>query len=138
MTQSQTEQLHSGNGDRGTRGVSREPNPSAVENRAFVAPPVDVLESEDEIVLVADLPGVAVQDLALRLEKDQLTLVAPRGATAFEPGFTYKRTFLVPREIDIERTRGREASADQGQDGLKRQVVSRGATSRRTAGTHPC
>lgn len=70
--------------------------------RATYAPPVDIYENKDEILIQADVPGVAKDDLAIHLDKDQLTIEAhrPRGV---EPAFDYKRTFVVPRGIDAEK-----------------------------------
>ncbi|HEX6174200.1 MAG TPA: Hsp20/alpha crystallin family protein, partial [Candidatus Binatia bacterium] len=45
-----------------TRGMER-----------FVPPPVDIYDSPEGLVLLADLPGVAPEDLKLRLEENTLT-----------------------------------------------------------------
>lgn len=37
-------------------------------------PPVDIYESEKELVLVADMPGVAPEDVEIDLHDDQLTI----------------------------------------------------------------
>lgn len=65
---------------------------------AYVAPFVDVFESEAEILLVADVPGVKTADLDIQYEKDTLTFVGKRP----EAGVAYKRSFSIPREIDPE------------------------------------
>lgn len=41
---------------------------------AYYRPPVDIYESTDELVLVADMPGVTPDGLDLNLEGDQLTV----------------------------------------------------------------
>lgn len=71
--------------------------------RPTFAPPVDIYENKDEILIFADVPGVAQEDLAVNLDKDQLTIEAHRGATGSERAFDYKRQFVVPRGIDAER-----------------------------------
>jgi HSP20 family molecular chaperone IbpA len=43
-----------------------------------VSPPVDVFENADELLLIADVPGVAGDALDLRVENDTLTLQARR------------------------------------------------------------
>jgi HSP20 family protein len=40
----------------------------------YIAPPVDIYETSDSLVLLADLPGVAPNDLEVRLEDNMLTL----------------------------------------------------------------
>lgn len=41
-------------------------------------PPIDLVESEDAFVLVADLPGVAADDVAIDVERGVLTLSGAR------------------------------------------------------------
>jgi HSP20 family molecular chaperone IbpA len=40
----------------------------------YVSPPVDIYETAEGLVLLADLPGVAPQDLEVRLEDNVLTI----------------------------------------------------------------
>ena len=70
--------------------------------RPTVAPPVDIYENKDEILILADIPGVAQEGLAVNLDKDQLTIEARRPASGGEVAFDYRRTFVVPRGIDAE------------------------------------
>jgi HSP20 family molecular chaperone IbpA len=70
--------------------------------RPTYAPLVDIYESKDEILIFADVPGVGSDDLAIHMDKDQLTIEARRAATGTEQAFDYKRTFVVPRGIDAE------------------------------------
>ena len=70
--------------------------------RPAVAPRVDIYENADEILLVADVPGVVTQNVTISLEKDQLTLTARRTAGERTPesvDYDFHRTFLVPRGI---------------------------------------
>jgi HSP20 family molecular chaperone IbpA len=53
--------------------------------RRSVAPPVDVFENADELLLVADVPGVAAGSLDVRVENDMLTLEARREVPKDEP-----------------------------------------------------
>lgn len=71
--------------------------------RPTCAPPVDIYENKDEILIVADLPGVTREELAIQLDKDELTIAAPRAGSGNLRSFDYKRTFVVPRGIDAER-----------------------------------
>lgn len=72
--------------------------------RPTYAPPVDIYENKDEIVIFADLPGIATEKLAVHIDKEQLVIEAHRDEVG--PGdeaFDYRRTFVVPRGIDADR-----------------------------------
>ena len=75
-------------------------------------PPVDILETENELVLKADLPGVDLKGIDIQLENGTLTL---RGERQFEKvesnkGFhrmersygSFARYFTVPETVDPE------------------------------------
>jgi len=90
-----------------------------VQEKMFV-PRVDIVETEDALRLVADLPGVEENALDITLEKNVLTIrgkvvkTAPEGFTLsyqeYEEG-DFERSFTISDEID--RT-GIEASLKQG------------------------
>ena len=74
------------------------------------APAVDIEETQDRIVLRADLPGVSLDQIELKIENDHLTL---RGERAFpavsrredfhriERSFgNFFRTFTLPQNIN--------------------------------------
>jgi len=71
-----------------------------------VAPAVDIFENKEEVLLIADLPGVGTDDISVRLEKNELTITgkrasAPQGnplALESKPN-DFTRTFLVPQGI---------------------------------------
>jgi len=72
-----------------------------IEQRPVVAPAVDVFENENELLVVADLPGVAQDRMSIHFEKGRLTIEGKRSAPAPDvPDF--RRTFLVPQGIDAE------------------------------------
>ena len=78
--------------------------------RNIVAPPVDIYENADEILVVADVPGARTDGITVRLEKDELTLHAatgdpPKGEPLFGSGRAadYARRFVVPPGIDGEK-----------------------------------
>jgi HSP20 family molecular chaperone IbpA len=89
-------------------------SPAEVETtrnvRTFV-PRVDIYETEENVVLLADMPGVNEQSVDITLEKNILTIngytsrQAPEG---FEPTYAeyrfgnYERTFAVSDEVDRE------------------------------------
>ena len=80
--------------------------------RAMV-PPVDVIEDSSAITLLADLPGVAREQLTVQLEPDSLTIEGE--VTLDMPGRLesshaevrfprYRRVFSLSRELDTENT----------------------------------
>lgn len=80
-----------------------------VYQRRSAAPPVDVFENQDELLIVADVPGVANDGIDLRVENDTLTLVArrpePNGdhspalAREFDE-VDFQATYRIPAGID--------------------------------------
>src|SRR5438477_10805053 len=76
-------------------------------SRVTFTPRVDVVETADEVLLLADVPGVRPEDLELHFEKGELTLhgrCAPRGfgsralAAEYEVGDFY-RVFTLSDDI---------------------------------------
>jgi HSP20 family protein len=76
------------------------------------SPAVDIYETENELVLKADLPDVELKDIDVRVENQTLTIA---GARAFEKedsgkGFhriernygNFVRSFAVPNSFDTE------------------------------------
>jgi HSP20 family protein len=82
--------------------------PTRSYHRRAVAPPVDVFENADELLIVADVPGVPNDGIDLRVENDTLTLEARRGAPGKEsPALLreydevdFAATFRIPAGID--------------------------------------
>ena len=82
----------------------------AVAERPSVAPRCDIFENKDELLLVADLPGVTQETLKIHLDADQLSI---EGRPSEEPEgnvlqrefrlVDYRRSFLVPDMIDREK-----------------------------------
>lgn len=72
-----------------------------------LVPPVDVLESADEILILADLPGVRSEDVTLHLDKGLLSLVAERKPGPSARASQFKRTFQVPPDVDAEAIQAR-------------------------------
>ena len=78
--------------------------PEKMAQRATVAPAVDVFENKEELLIVADLPGVAKEDLAIQFDKGHLVLEGRlREFGPEEEPFDYRRTFVIPQGIDAER-----------------------------------
>ena len=76
-------------------------------------PHVDVLETENEIVVKADLPGVDEKDIDIKIENGTLTLKGERkvenddtekGYHRIERGYgSFVRCFSVPTSVDPEK-----------------------------------
>jgi HSP20 family molecular chaperone IbpA len=76
-------------------------------------PRVDVLEDEAGITILADLPGVAKEQLELKIEGDVLVIegaMTPFAPGTLEPVYAevrrarYRRSFTLSRELDASRT----------------------------------
>lgn len=92
---------------------------SAGDTRAMI-PRADVIEDDAGIQLIADLPGVAREQLELNVEGDTLTIegvvnaAAPEGIQAIYaelPVPRFRRAFTLSRELDSSRI---EASMSHG------------------------
>ncbi len=76
----------------------------------YVAPPVDIFETEDAIVVIADLPSVGKEDVDIRVEDSILTI---RGKATYSPPADllreefsldgYFRQFQLSDEVDQEK-----------------------------------
>lgn len=84
-------------GHRATQGaslqgtLSRILEESAPSNARLWAPPVDVAESETEIVLYAELPGMNREEIDINLHGDTLTLRGERKFAQAAPGEHFHR-----------------------------------------------
>jgi HSP20 family protein len=77
------------------------------------SPPVDILETEDALVLNADLPGVKMENVNIQLENQTLTLSGERnferddkvkGYHRIERSYgNFVRSFTVPSTVDQEK-----------------------------------
>ena len=77
------------------------------DQRRTMIPACDIYENKEEVLLVADLPGVAPDALKINLDNDELTIEARRdlsneGALLSEEcrACDYRRSFMVPTGID--------------------------------------
>jgi HSP20 family protein len=77
------------------------------------SPAVDIFETENELVLKADVPEVALQDIDVHVENETLTLSGERkfasedsskGFHRIERSYgQFTRTFSVPTTVDAEK-----------------------------------
>jgi len=84
-------------------------------------PQVDIYSASDDIVILADMPGVAEKDIDITLEKDVLTINGyihtvdgPEGYELVHGEYgvgDYQRSFTLPDEVDRDNI---EASLSNG------------------------
>lgn len=78
------------------------------------APPVDILETEDELILKADIPDVDLKDIDIQVENGTLTLKGERKFEKRENGKegyhrlersygSFVRCFSLPETVDTEK-----------------------------------
>jgi HSP20 family protein len=86
-------------------------NRETTRNAQYFTPRVDIFETDSELVMFADMPGVAPKDIDLRYEQGELILqgkVTPAARTGhlilgeFEDG-DYYRVFQIHESIDSAR-----------------------------------
>lgn len=75
-----------------------------------VSPVVDIYENDDEILLYADMPGVAKEDIMVNIDNGTLAISGFRSLKASGTAnweefgdVEYRRTFSVPQSIDVEK-----------------------------------
>lgn len=91
-----------------------------ISNRRVYLPPVDILETEDAVMVVADVPGVDENSVEITIEKNVLSL---KGKVDITPpdGYSlayseygvgdFERVFTISNEVDRERV---EATVKNG------------------------
>ena len=77
------------------------------------SPAVDILETENELILKADVPGVNLEDIDVRVVNDTLTLKGERhfqqddsvkGFHRLERGYgSFVRSFAVPATVEADK-----------------------------------
>ena len=88
--------------------AEKEKQTRAVAERPFVAPDVNIYETDDGYVLQAEMPGVTKQGLEITLEGNTLTFVGRRdddhveGSVLYREsrGANYRRVFELDPAID--------------------------------------
>jgi HSP20 family molecular chaperone IbpA len=86
-------------------------NRETTRNAQYFSPRVDIFETQSELVMFADMPGVAPKDIDLRYEQGELILQGKFTPSAkaghvilaeFEDG-DYYRVFQIHESIDASR-----------------------------------
>ncbi|MBP9114654.1 MAG: Hsp20/alpha crystallin family protein [Polyangiaceae bacterium] len=95
--------------------------------KTVVSPPVDVVETDEKIYVVADLPGVKQENININVENGVLTIDAFRTLSKLQPGsasaggatgeqaeiartetdartFVYHRSVDLPKQVDTGKT----------------------------------
>lgn len=95
----------------GTPGPTSPVEPPPQPQIVFT-PPIDIFETEDGLVLLADLPGVTADTLELQVQDNKLTLFgrvspqAPDNAKLLHREYQvghFLRSFILSDEVDHER-----------------------------------
>lgn len=91
---------------------ARNPSPERTKNGRVYVPKVDIYETKEVVVLIADLPGADERSVDVTIEKNILTITAsvePADGknyrlvySEFTPG-DYQRSFTLSEEIDRDK-----------------------------------
>jgi len=92
---------------------SQDPKPEeSTRERFLFSPPIDIFETDEGLVLHADLPGVSIKTLELQVQDNKLTLfgrvqpvIPPEARTVHEEYGVgdFLRSFILSDEVDHER-----------------------------------
>jgi HSP20 family protein len=92
---------------RGNLEAAGEKSLATRDDTIYIAPPVDIFETEDTLIVVADLPGVDKDGVDLRVEDGVLTI---KGKAKYNPPASilreefnlqgYYRQFQLSDEVD--------------------------------------
>ncbi|MDJ0763583.1 MAG: Hsp20/alpha crystallin family protein [Myxococcota bacterium] len=92
---------------KGTSLKKQEPKAQQItqaDTHVQIEPRVDIFENDNEILLVADMPGVEPSALDVRLDTPQLTIQGRQSVPATEQAslspLFFERSFRVPPSID--------------------------------------
>jgi HSP20 family molecular chaperone IbpA len=90
------------------------------EREVFLRPATDIFEDDEQLTLVADMPGVSRERLNVQVDQDTLTLEGAidiqdtaelQALHADVRAGSYRRSFVLSQELDSERI---EASLKDG------------------------
>lgn len=99
--------------------------------RRVVTPVVDVLESREKIVLLADMPGVPREGSYVHIERGQLVLEGKLPSAEGEGAVVFRRVFAIPTSIDSSSVHAEMAN------GVLKVVLPTGKTSPRRVEVKP-
>lgn len=87
------------------------PGPETPQERYLFTPPIDIYETDEGLVLHADLPGASAKTLELQVQDNKLTLFGrvnsflPADARAMHQEYAvgdFLRSFILSDEVDHE------------------------------------
>jgi len=92
---------------------------ASAKDRGYFVPQVNIVETKDNFVLEAEMPGVSKEGLEVLLEDNELTIVGRRqsGVPGAQPVYRessprdFRREFVLDPSIDISRL---SAAIEQG------------------------
>jgi len=79
------------------------PNPERPEQAELISitPAVDIYENQDEILVVADFPGVPKDSLSIELDRSELLIEGAQAAVeGGQQPIVFSRAFRVPNTVD--------------------------------------
>lgn len=79
------------------------PDGTSGERTVTVNPRVDVLETENEFLVLADMPGVKPEDVDVRFEKGELSVHGRRPTDREDETTAYHRTFAVADTVAADK-----------------------------------
>lgn len=106
--------------ERNKQELTTEQSGEHTRSKRVFAPPADIFETQDSIVVLADMPGVHENSIDVTLEKNVLTIqgfTAPRTEDGLRlvycecPEGNYRRVFVLSEEVDRD---GIQASVKNG------------------------
>lgn len=89
---------------------------SAAKERVLFTPPIDIYETDEGLVLIADLPGVSVKSLELQVQNNKLTLLGrvtnqvPANGRPLHKEYEegdFLRSFILSEDVDHDRVTAR-------------------------------
>jgi len=86
------------------RSIARE---TTERSTRTIAPPVDIFETDQHFVVLADMPGVGPDGLEVTTEHDTLTIRGRAERSDQEPDYQefvpadYRRTFALTEDLDL-------------------------------------
>jgi HSP20 family protein len=90
-----------------TTGKTVEKSPATRDEAIYIAPPADIFENEDSLIVVVDLPGVEKDGIDIHVDDDVLTIKGiakyTQPATVLRQEFSlqnYYRQFQLSDEVD--------------------------------------
>ena len=94
-------------------------NNASANERGYLAPQVNIMETKDSFILEAEMPGVGKEGLEVLLEGNELTIVGRRqfGVPGAEPVYRessprdFRREFVLDPSIDTAKL---SATIEQG------------------------